>query len=115
MQRRAFLKVPILAAAARYAYAVRALPDLKITGVKAIPTSAGAGYRWVFLKVLTSEPGLYGIGSASNVCQTPPSWPRSNSSMRHSGSAKTRPASKTSGRAPTSRLTGATARFRTTC
>jgi mannonate dehydratase len=72
MQRRAFLQVPLLAAAARYAYAVRALPDLKITGVKAIPTSAGSGYRWVFLKVLTSEPGLYGIGSASNVNQTAP-------------------------------------------
>ena len=72
MQRRAFLKVPFLAAAARYTYAVRALPDLKITGVKAIPTSAGGGYRWVFLKVLTSEPGLYGIGSASNVFQTAP-------------------------------------------
>jgi mannonate dehydratase len=72
MQRRAFLQVPFLAAAARYAYAVRGLPDLKITGVKAIPTSAGAGYRWVFLKILTSEPGLYGIGSASNVNQTAP-------------------------------------------
>ena len=72
MQRRAFLQVPLLAAAERYAYAVRALPDLKITGVKAIPTSAGSGYRWVFLKVLTSEPGLYGIGSASNVNQTAP-------------------------------------------
>src|ERR1017187_10617783 len=72
MQRRAFLKVPFLAAAARYTYAVRALPDLKITGVKAIPTSAGGGYRWGFLKVLTSEPGLYGIGSASNVFQTAP-------------------------------------------
>jgi mannonate dehydratase len=72
MQRRAFLQVPLVAAAARYAYAVRGLPDLKITGVKAIPTSAGANYRWVFLKVLTSEPGLYGIGSASNVNQTAP-------------------------------------------
>jgi len=70
MQRRAFLQVPLLAAAAaRYAGAVRALPELKITGVKAIPTSAGSRYRWVFLKVLTSEPGLYGIGSASNIFQ----------------------------------------------
>jgi mannonate dehydratase len=72
MQRRAFLQVPVLAAAARYAYAIRGLPDLKITDVKAIPTSAGDGYRWVFLKILTSEPGLYGIGSASNVSQTAP-------------------------------------------
>src|ERR1039458_2753051 len=71
MRRRAFLKVPFLAAAARYTYAFCALPDLKITGVKAIPTSAGAGYRWVFLKILTSEPGLYGIGSASNINQAP--------------------------------------------
>jgi len=73
MQRRAFLKVPILAAAAaRYGRAVRGLPELKITGVKAIPTSAGADYRWVFVKVLTSEPGLYGVGSASNIDQTAP-------------------------------------------
>jgi len=72
MQRRAFLQASLWAAAARYAHAVRGLPDLKITAVKAIPTSAGARYRWVFLKVLTSESGLYGIGSASNVNQTAP-------------------------------------------
>jgi mannonate dehydratase len=72
MKRRAFLRVPLVAAAARYAYAVRGLPDLKITGVKAIPTSAGARYRWVFLKILTNEPGLYGIGSASNINQVAP-------------------------------------------
>ena len=72
VQRRAFLQVPFLAVAERFARAARALPDLKITGVKAIPTSAGSGYRWVFLKVLTSEPGLYGIGSASNTNQTAP-------------------------------------------
>jgi mannonate dehydratase len=50
---------------------MRGLPDLKITGVKAIPTSAGHNYRWVFLKILTSEPGLYGIGSSSNVNEAP--------------------------------------------
>jgi mannonate dehydratase len=72
MQRRAFLQLPLFVAAARYAYAIRGLPELKITGVKAIPTSAGADYQWVFLKVFTSEPGLYGIGSASNIDQTAP-------------------------------------------
>jgi mannonate dehydratase len=70
MRRREFLKGVLLAAAERYARAVRGLPDLKITGVKAIPTSGGANYQWVFMKVLTSEPGLYGIGSASNLNQT---------------------------------------------
>ena len=68
--RRNFLKGALLMAAGRYAQAVRGLPELKITGVKVIPTGAGANYQWVFLKVLTSEPGLYGIGSASNVNQT---------------------------------------------
>jgi mannonate dehydratase len=46
------------------------LPPLKITGIKVIPTSGGRRYRWIFLKILTSEPGLYGIGSASNHYQT---------------------------------------------
>ena len=70
MLRRDFAKIPLLAAAERYARAARGLPELKITGVKTIPTSAGHNYQWVFLKVLTSEPGLYGIGSASNVNET---------------------------------------------
>lgn len=71
MQRREFLQASVLAAAAaRYARAVRGLPELKITGVKAIPTSAGHDYQWVFIKIETSEPGLYGIGSASDAYQT---------------------------------------------
>lgn len=48
-------------ASERYARAARGLAPLKIADVKAIPTR-----QWVFLKVLTSEPGLYGVGSASN-------------------------------------------------
>jgi len=48
-------------ASERYARAAVGLAPLKITDVKAIPTR-----QWVFLKVFTSEPGLYGIGSASN-------------------------------------------------
>jgi mannonate dehydratase len=71
MLRREFLKGALLAAAERYARAARGLPPIKITEVKAIPTSGGANYQWVFLKVMTSEPGLYGIGSASNVNQAP--------------------------------------------
>ncbi|MBY0507475.1 MAG: starvation-sensing protein RspA [Bryobacteraceae bacterium] len=46
------------------------LPPLTIKDVKVITTSGGANYRWVFLKILTSEPGLYGIGSACNNFQT---------------------------------------------
>ena len=46
------------------------LPPLKITNVKVIPTSGGRRYRWTFVKIETSEPGLYGIGSASNHFQT---------------------------------------------
>ena len=46
------------------------LPPLKITDVKVIATSGGARYRWIFVKILTSGPGLYGIGSASNHYQT---------------------------------------------
>ena len=45
----------------------RGLPPLKITGGRVITTGGGAGYAWVFLKLLTSEPGLYGLGSASIV------------------------------------------------
>ena len=63
MRRRDFTKAAFLVAAAeRYARAARGLPELKITEVRAIPTSAGRNYQWVFLKVITSEPGLYGIG-----------------------------------------------------
>jgi mannonate dehydratase len=71
MWRREFSKGLLLFALDRYAAAARALPELKITGVKAIPTSAGGHYSWVFLKVMTTEPGLYGIGSASNVNEAP--------------------------------------------
>lgn len=46
------------------------LPPLTIKDVKVITTSGGANYRWVFLKIITSEPGLYGIGSANNNYQT---------------------------------------------
>ncbi len=46
------------------------LPRLTIKDAKVIATSAGGRYRWVFLKVFTSEAGLYGIGSASNHYQT---------------------------------------------
>jgi mannonate dehydratase len=45
-------------------------PPLTIKDVKVISTNGGGRYRWVFLKILTSEPGLYGIGSAANHYQT---------------------------------------------
>lgn len=50
--------------------ALRGLPPLTIKDVKVITTSGGRRYRWVFLKIITSEPGLYGIGSANNNYQT---------------------------------------------
>ncbi|MDZ4796675.1 MAG: enolase C-terminal domain-like protein [Bryobacteraceae bacterium] len=48
----------------------RGLPALTIKDAKVIRTAAGGRYRWVFLKIVTSEPGLYGIGSANNAYQT---------------------------------------------
>ncbi|MBM3755263.1 MAG: hypothetical protein FJW38_14925 [Acidobacteria bacterium] len=50
--------------------ALNGLPPLTIKDVKVIATSGGRGYRWIFIKIITSEPGLYGIGSASNHYQT---------------------------------------------
>ena len=41
------------------------LPALKITKVKAIPTSPQFGTKLVVVKVETSEPGLYGLGCAT--------------------------------------------------
>jgi mannonate dehydratase len=66
------MAAPVLAAGAQQLYAQRTqgLPPLKITDAKVIATSGGRRYRWIFLKVMTSEPGLYGIGSASNHYQT---------------------------------------------
>jgi len=64
MKRRALLQSLLVAPA------LVGLPKLTIQDVKVIVTSAGARYRWVFLKIITSEPGLYGIGSANNAFQT---------------------------------------------
>src|SRR5437870_1625123 len=40
----------------------RTRPMTKITGFKTIRTRAGG--NWLFVKILTDQPGLYGIGSA---------------------------------------------------
>ncbi len=73
MTRRTLLKTltaaPFAAAADLYAQRTRGLPPITIKEVKVIPTGAGRGYQWVFVKILTSEPGLYGLGSASNINQ----------------------------------------------
>src|SRR3954449_3136601 len=70
MHRRDWLKWAGLGAAgsvAPFAAAVepaRGQPPLKITDVKTVLT-APAGIRLVVVKVLTSEPGLYGVGCAT--------------------------------------------------
>ena len=46
----------------------RGLPPLKITRVRAIQTRSNAA--WTIVKVETDEPGLYGIGSASDMFRT---------------------------------------------
>jgi mannonate dehydratase len=68
IDRRQFAKSLLATAAA--APALRGLPKLTIKDVKIIPTSGGSNYRWIFVKIITSEPGLYGIGSAGNHFQT---------------------------------------------
>ncbi|MCX6598737.1 MAG: hypothetical protein NTV70_20490 [Acidobacteria bacterium] len=57
---RTFWAAPLLTPAAK------GLPPLTIKEVKVITTSGGRNYRWIFIKIITSEPGLYGIGSAGN-------------------------------------------------
>lgn len=72
MQRRNLLKTLAAApalGAQLYAARTRGLPPLTIRDFKVITTGAGRNYQWVFLKLMTSEPGLYGLGSASNVNQ----------------------------------------------
>ena len=52
------------ALAQTYSKATRGLPALKITKVKSIATCPQGG-NYVVVKVETSEPGLYGVGSAT--------------------------------------------------
>jgi mannonate dehydratase len=68
----ALAAAPLIPAAAAQEVEKRTngLPALTIKDIKVITTSAGGNYRWVFLKIITSEPGLYGIGSANNNYQT---------------------------------------------
>ncbi len=74
--RREFLKIagtaalaePVLAGATAKGLATptsapRGLPPLKITDVRVIVTNPGRNY--VLVKILTSEPGLYGVGDAT--------------------------------------------------
>jgi mannonate dehydratase len=72
MERREFFAgmaaMPVLAAQ-DYAQRTKGLPPLTIRDIQVITTSGGRRYQWVFVKVITSEPGLYGIGSASNLGQ----------------------------------------------
>ena len=46
--------------------AAAGLPPLKITDVKTILTQPGRGDHLVVVKVMTSEPGLYGVGCATH-------------------------------------------------
>ena len=77
MNRRELLKsaavsLPLLSVAGAQEVAARrnGLPPLTIKDCKVITTSGGSHYRWIFLKIITSEPGLYGIGSANNNYET---------------------------------------------
>jgi mannonate dehydratase len=76
MQRRTFFKSLLaapavsLAAAADFSDRVKGLPPLTIKDVRVITTNGGGNYRWVFLKIITSEDGLYSIGSANDNYQT---------------------------------------------
>jgi mannonate dehydratase len=58
------------AAAQETARRLNGLPPLTIKDVKVITTSGGRNYRWIFLKIITSEPGLYGIGTGNNNYET---------------------------------------------
>ena len=76
MKRRAFFKGMLASTAvmpatalAQYEKSLRGLPPLTIKDAKVITTNGGRGSCWVFLKIITSEPGLYGIGSANNQYQ----------------------------------------------
>jgi len=55
----------LVAASKSYGAESRGEKPLKIKEVKVIATSPRPGYSWVFIKVLTDEPGLYGLGSAN--------------------------------------------------
>ncbi len=69
LQRRDFLGRLLLTpwwAQRVYAQAIRGLPPLEIEDVKVIATSPTANRSWIFVKVITSEPGLHGLGSANN-------------------------------------------------
>jgi mannonate dehydratase len=70
--RTALSTAPLIPAAAEQEVAkqTNGLPPLTIKDVKVIATTGGGNYRWVFLKIMTSEPGLYGIGSANNNYET---------------------------------------------
>src|SRR5260370_23859096 len=57
----------IPAAAQQYAARTRGLAPLTIKSARVITTSPAGRYQWAFLKLETSEPGLYGVGSASNL------------------------------------------------
>jgi len=69
MRRRNFFGVlwTLPALAQQYAARTRGLPPITIRGARVITTSPGGRYQWAFLKLETSEAGLYGIGSASNL------------------------------------------------
>ncbi len=58
------------AAAAAYAQKTRGLPPITIKEVRVITTGAGGQWPWIFVKIITSEPGLFGLGSASHDYQT---------------------------------------------
>ena len=92
-----------------YANATRGLPALKITNVKTILTCPQGG-NYVVVKVETSEPGLYGVGSATLTTRGAAVATSRRNSWRPSPWDATPRTSRTCGRPPTSVPTGGTVR-----
>jgi hypothetical protein len=70
--RAAFASATVIPAAAAQEIAGRSsgLPTLTIKDVRIISIGGGRNYRWVFIKAITNEPGLDGVGTANNNYET---------------------------------------------
>ena len=90
-----------------FSKATRGLPALKITNVKVIPTCPEGG-NYVVVKVDTSEPGLYGVGSATLTTRGLAVVTAVNEFLAPFAIGRNPQTLKICGRRPTSVLTGGT-------